>query len=48
MPERSFVCEILTVDGERPSLWTGESIQVLLPVDVPEQMWFSGETTWLV
>ena len=38
MPERSFLCEILTVDGERSSLWTGESIRVLLPVDVPEQM----------
>ena len=31
MPERSFVYEILTVDGEKSSLWTGESTRVLLP-----------------
>ena len=31
MSERSFLYEILTVEGERSSSWTGESIRVLLP-----------------
>ena len=42
------MCEILTFGGERSSSWTSKSIQVLLPVDVPEQMLFIFETTWLV